>query len=224
MPPPLDLTGQTFGRLVVVQRMPGRPRRWLCRCDCGRQLELAARQLSYRRSCGNCPAAPCRVCDGKVVSRAGFCHRHNERWRRWGRPDPAEWAAAFVEGRLNTCAVCGKRWNGHHGGRHCSPACLAAWRRERALARYHALSPQEKRVASKRALERGRARRREGWSPRRCVACGEEFLGPDWRVTCGARACRSANITRGSRAYRARRAALEVAEAAAQLERKISDA
>lgn len=52
MPALIDITGQRFGRLVVVEYV--KPSRWLCRCDCGR--ETIVRQPSLRnnvtKSCG----------------------------------------------------------------------------------------------------------------------------------------------------------------------------
>ncbi len=51
-----DLTGQTFGLLTVIQRAESRNgrTRWLCRCACGGEKEVAARDLKAGRvkSCG----------------------------------------------------------------------------------------------------------------------------------------------------------------------------
>ena len=168
-------------------------------------------------------ARPCLVCGEPSVCRAGLCHTHQERWRRWGKPSPAEWAAAFREGRLNTCAVCGRHWNGYHGCRHCSPECRAAWKREVALARYHALSPEAKREAVHRSLARGRARRAARVEAKPCAVCGTPFEGFPHQILCGRPRCRARNTTRGSRAYRDRRAAREAAELGAELERRLTD-
>jgi hypothetical protein len=52
------LTGQRFGRLEVLERSPNKPgsrdTRWLCRCDCGKELSVLANSLSrgVSRSCG----------------------------------------------------------------------------------------------------------------------------------------------------------------------------
>jgi DNA-binding CsgD family transcriptional regulator len=62
MPPLIDLTGRTFGRLVVL-RQAGRDKwgmvRWLCRCDpnrggCGNTKPILAGSLKYKgiSSCG----------------------------------------------------------------------------------------------------------------------------------------------------------------------------
>lgn len=52
----IDLTGQRFGRLVVVRengKMYGRPA-WLCRCDCGNKVAVGGSNLRKKRttSCG----------------------------------------------------------------------------------------------------------------------------------------------------------------------------
>lgn len=57
MPKLIDLTGQRFGRLVVVERVEnsadGRAR-WLCRCDCGQSKTVLGEHLKKGRtkSCG----------------------------------------------------------------------------------------------------------------------------------------------------------------------------
>lgn len=59
---PLDLTGQRFGRLLVL-RLDPQPhrrsdgaslRRWICRCDCGRETSVLVNNLTsgMQRSCG----------------------------------------------------------------------------------------------------------------------------------------------------------------------------
>lgn len=51
MPRLIDLTGQRFGRLVVVERVEnsadGRAR-WLCRCDCGQSKTVLGEHLKKR--------------------------------------------------------------------------------------------------------------------------------------------------------------------------------
>lgn len=52
-----DLTGQRFGRLVVIaesERSRYRKRRWLCRCDCGGETTTDTNKLKSgsTRSCG----------------------------------------------------------------------------------------------------------------------------------------------------------------------------
>lgn len=53
----IDLAGQRFGRLTVIERAPNlRPKvtRWLCRCDCGTEISVVSRYLitGDTRSCG----------------------------------------------------------------------------------------------------------------------------------------------------------------------------
>lgn len=54
----IDLTGQRFGNLVVLEPLPGRAAdrsiRWLCRCDCGKQVALSSNKLrtGHSISCG----------------------------------------------------------------------------------------------------------------------------------------------------------------------------
>lgn len=54
---PIDLTGQRFGRLVVLSengRSHSGKKRWLCQCDCGNQTCVVAGDLrsGRTRSCG----------------------------------------------------------------------------------------------------------------------------------------------------------------------------
>lgn len=56
MPPLMDITGQRFGRLVVIKRNGYRAGRtaWLCKCDCGKYVTATQNCLSRGRtkSCG----------------------------------------------------------------------------------------------------------------------------------------------------------------------------
>lgn len=43
----IDLTGERFGRLVVIRRTADhyqpsgqKKRKWLCKCDCGKEIEV----------------------------------------------------------------------------------------------------------------------------------------------------------------------------------------
>lgn len=54
-----DLTGQRFGRLTVLQRADDyvsptgkRTVRWLCKCDCGREITMLRNTLVQAQSCG----------------------------------------------------------------------------------------------------------------------------------------------------------------------------
>lgn len=65
--PKIDLTGQRFGRLLVLREDTepylspgGKPtRRWICRCDCGREVILPTRYLTSGALTS--PCAPSRV-------------------------------------------------------------------------------------------------------------------------------------------------------------------
>lgn len=53
----IDLTGQRFGKLLVLERIPGRfsgKVKWKCQCDCGSIVEVAGCHLKNgaTRSCG----------------------------------------------------------------------------------------------------------------------------------------------------------------------------
>ena len=60
--PPVDLTGQQFGKLTVIseaeayyQRSGNKKRRWLCKCECGRETIVLQSNLTSQsgtRSCG----------------------------------------------------------------------------------------------------------------------------------------------------------------------------
>lgn len=51
----MDLTGERFGRLVVLRRNPEKVDHWICRCDCGRDKSIRGTSLRKEdgtRSCG----------------------------------------------------------------------------------------------------------------------------------------------------------------------------
>lgn len=56
----IDLAGQRFGRLTVLERAPTPPFNanrhawWKCRCDCGEEVQTSAHYLmiGHTRSCG----------------------------------------------------------------------------------------------------------------------------------------------------------------------------
>ena len=51
-----DLTGRQFGELTVLEKADSiqAGARWLCRCDCGKEVEVSYNGLQYgnRKSCG----------------------------------------------------------------------------------------------------------------------------------------------------------------------------
>lgn len=58
MPAPLDLTGQKFGLLTALRKVPSKNHHtyWLCECECGRQKEIQTSHLTRgkTKSCGHC--------------------------------------------------------------------------------------------------------------------------------------------------------------------------
>lgn len=50
------MIGNRYGKLVVTEQRPStdQGRMWLCKCDCGREIILPAKQLKLRTSCGKC--------------------------------------------------------------------------------------------------------------------------------------------------------------------------
>lgn len=73
----IDLTGQRFGRLTVIElhsaAMHGTNRRWLCKCDCGgEKIVTSSRLLQGRtRSCG-CLRKETASQNGKKQARHGM--------------------------------------------------------------------------------------------------------------------------------------------------------
>ncbi len=95
----LDLTGQRFGRLVVVELAARRPVRWNCTCDCGNTSVVAANCLrsGNTKSCG-CGQAKAGEENGWF--RHGYCrtptyqswcnayqrctNTNNQKWEQYG--------------------------------------------------------------------------------------------------------------------------------------------
>lgn len=79
-----QLVGLRFGRLVAVELLPIKGRShsamWLCRCDCGNELVVAAKRLTggETRSCG-CYRAEVARARGRA-EHAGRERRLDGRW------------------------------------------------------------------------------------------------------------------------------------------------
>jgi len=77
----IDLTGQRFGRLTVIEQAPSRGHFavWKCRCDCGVAREVRSQHLrsGSSRSCG-CLA---REMTRKSVRKHGLSH--SREWNAW---------------------------------------------------------------------------------------------------------------------------------------------
>ena len=73
----VDLTGQRFGRLVVLRRAEniGRQTAWLCKCDCGNEKTVPMWNLRSGQtiSCG-CYADEVRVANGKAGQTHGLSY------------------------------------------------------------------------------------------------------------------------------------------------------
>ena len=112
MPPPLDLTGQRFGRLTVAARAengPHKKTRWRCRCDCGAEVVVGTLLLrsGRTRSCG---------CLDRERSAAQMAARRKE------RPQEGPTAAAAVVQTL-ACRLCGEVFVGSYRRAYCSEEC-----------------------------------------------------------------------------------------------------
>lgn len=87
-----NLTGQRFGRLVVLERAPVEPekegrnqyRKWLCQCDCAETSEAVEFQLVYgkTRSCG-CLLHESRVINGGKANKSHGMTQTKEH-KAWG--------------------------------------------------------------------------------------------------------------------------------------------
>jgi hypothetical protein len=80
MNPPIDLTGQTFGRLLVLHQAPSKQDHaaWFCRCSCGKELTVVSFRLRLGRtvSCG---------CVRRRHSIPGFPAVESVEHRAWSR-------------------------------------------------------------------------------------------------------------------------------------------
>lgn len=54
----IDLTGQKFDKLTVIEKAPSRKKHvyWKCICDCGRECEISGESLRRNQphNCGIC--------------------------------------------------------------------------------------------------------------------------------------------------------------------------
>lgn len=94
----VDMAGQRFGRLVVIERVTDKPSknpRWLCTCDCGKSMVVGRNNLinEKTRSCG--------------------CLR-NETHRKHGKWQSSEYASwkAMIQRCCNPSSKYYPRWGG----------------------------------------------------------------------------------------------------------------
>jgi hypothetical protein len=74
-----NLTGRRFGALVVVERAPGHPVHWRCRCDCGAEISVKASNLAS----GNSLACGCRRWRHGHAAAQGDGRRTTSEYRSW---------------------------------------------------------------------------------------------------------------------------------------------
>jgi hypothetical protein len=100
MPAFIDLTGQRYGRLVVIKRIPQQKkgRFWLCACDCGNFKEIEGHRFKSgnTKSCGCYRVEVSRERATKHGERESFEYRSwasakgrcynpkNSRWKHYG--------------------------------------------------------------------------------------------------------------------------------------------
>jgi len=82
----LELTGQVFGRLTVIQRTErptwaAQQTWWLCRCECGNTASVSAHSLrqNYTRSCG------CLLADTNRLLRRTHGERQSREYVSWSQ-------------------------------------------------------------------------------------------------------------------------------------------
>lgn len=109
MPPSKDLTGQKFGRLIVLRRVPNirRGSAWALRCECGKEITLPALSFKY----GNTSSCGCLKRDTNVLR----CTKHGCAGNRKAEGRTAEYR--FWLGMLTRCGNKKQKSWVHYGGR-----------------------------------------------------------------------------------------------------------
>ncbi len=100
-----DLTGQRFGRLVVIQYAYNG--KWLCRCDCENEKIIRTGHLHTKtKSCG------CILTDKQRNSKLSISHliRNSKRYK--------EWRSNIFERDKYTCQICGDNNGGNLNAHH----------------------------------------------------------------------------------------------------------
>jgi len=94
MPNFIDLTGQRFDRLVVLERVPDAlTTTWLCRCDCGREKPVTTGNLrrGLTRSCGCLSAEMAKARGGHGKWRDPLYRIWAAMIRRCTKPNTINW-------------------------------------------------------------------------------------------------------------------------------------
>ena len=122
----IDLTGQRFGRLLVVSRAGHNKHRitWNVVCDCGNKKVAASSSLrsGHTRSCGclrsDTSSETCKERQGELHPNWNPDLTDEDRERSRIYPEYIEWRNATFERDSNTCQKCGKvggrNLNAHH--------------------------------------------------------------------------------------------------------------
>jgi hypothetical protein len=95
----MDLTGERFGRLVVVREAPKKTRiRWECECDCGGKVVVQATNLrsGHSQSCG----CITRELQSKRATERNTIHGHNT--LVWKSPTWQSWHAMICRCEVKT--------------------------------------------------------------------------------------------------------------------------
>lgn len=82
---PMDMTGETFGRLVVIRRSPGPEKNsyWICRCECGNVKRIMGLNMKrgLTKSCG--------CLNRELASDRGTQHGHT------GKANRGKWTTEY---------------------------------------------------------------------------------------------------------------------------------
>lgn len=113
----IDLTGQKFGRLTVIRRAENKGKSvcWLCKCDCGNEVEVRSADLrnGMSKSCG-CLRDEVASKQGKQrIGEKHHNYNHNltKKEREQGRniDGYSDWKQEVKRQANYTCDICGQR-------------------------------------------------------------------------------------------------------------------
>ena len=123
----IDITGERFGFLTVVQRHGSDPYKnvmWLCECDCGNTKAIRSTHLrrGETKSCGCKSAeliAEARTIHG-LTDKSNLLHKTYERERRIERiyGITVEQYYQMLDAQDNSCAICDKQFEVECGPPH----------------------------------------------------------------------------------------------------------
>ena len=122
---PCDITGQRHGRLVAVRRLQNG--KWICQCDCGKQIPLPSALCTKARSCG------CLVNrNGVMYARCPACNVFFA-VDLTNPPTPQfcpQCAPNHAHRKYKVCAICGKLFSSAPSQKTvcCSKDCSKQWR------------------------------------------------------------------------------------------------